>query len=367
MVIEKLTVLNFKNYDHAEFNFSKAINLITGLNGSGKTNLLDAIHYISLTKSAFNTQDVLNIQSGKPYFSIQSQISNGNEKHSVLCNLIKGQKKQIKVDKTLFTRASEYIGKFPAILITPYDTDLVREGSIERRRFFDTLISQIDQAYLQDLILYNQHLKQRNSALKIFYQTNRVDQDLIDYYNLKMLGLGEILFTIRKKFVEEFAPIFQKYYQVISHDKDDVSLRYQSHCLSENFEEEFTGSLERDIALQRTSKGIHKDDFLFEIKKVSLKNFGSQGQQKSFVIALKIAQYHIIKERKGFDPVLLLDDIFDKLDDERIHKLLELISSGMFGQIFITDASLERLQKYIGSISSEMIIFKIHNGSLIHE
>ena len=367
MVIEKLTVWNFKNYEHEEFLFSKAINLIKGLNGSGKTNLLDAIHYLSLTRSAFTTIDNLNIKTGKPFFSIQSQIISNEKTHVVFCNYVKGQKKEIKIDKVLYPKASDHIGKFPCILITPYDTDIIREGSLERRKFFDTLISQINHTYLQNLIEYNHYLKQRNIYLKEFAQNNKVDNNLLDFYNLKLIALAKIIHVVRKDFIEEFKGIFSKFYAFISSENDDVSLKYESHCQESDFEEKFLSSLERDIILQRTSIGTHKDDFVFKINQVPLKNFGSQGQQKSYVISLKIAQHQIIKLKKGFSPVLLLDDIFDKLDDQRINKFLELISSDIFGQIFITDASIDRLKIYLGNITSEIATFRIEKGTIVYE
>lgn len=366
MVIEKITLQNFKNYENAEFRFSPSMNLITGLNGSGKTNLLDAIYYICLTKSAFNNLDSNNVRMGSDFFSIHSKILKNEVTHSILCSYTKGQK-NIKLDRVLYKKSSEHIGRFPCVLIAPNDTDLVREGSEGRRRFFDSLISQLDQDFLQDLIQYSHLLKQRNSALKIFQTSNQIDQNLIDYYNIHMLSYGKSIHETRKKFIEEFEPLFIKYYQFLSEEKEAVSLKYQSHCESISFENDFYRSLQKDILLQRTTMGIHKDDFLFAIKNTPLKNFGSQGQQKSFVIALKIAQYEIIKNKKGFMPILLLDDIFDKLDDHRINKLLSLISSSLFGQLFITDARIDRLEKYIRSISREMSIFNISNGQLIHE
>lgn len=366
MVIEKLTLLNFKNYEAAELPFSPSVNLITGPNGSGKTNLLDALHYISMTKSAFPNQDSLNVKTGADYFSIHCRIQNAEGSSLVQCNYVKGQKKSVLLDKVPYKKVSEHIGKFPMVLMTPFDTDLVREGSEGRRNFFDSLISQLYGSFLQDLIRYAQLLKQRNSLLRIFHESGHTDLHLIDYYNIEIISLAKSIYAVRKDFLREFEPLFKRFYSILSNSGEEVALEYVSQCHQEDFEKQFVSALPKDILLQRTGMGIHKDDFVFILKGFPLKGFGSQGQQKSYVIALKIAQYEIIKMKKGFMPALLLDDIFDKLDDERINTLLAMVSSGMFGQLFITDARIDRMEKYLGNISTEMSIFKIHNGKVTH-
>jgi DNA replication and repair protein RecF len=365
MVIEKLTMLNFRNYEHVEFNFSPSVNLLTGLNGSGKTNMLDAIHYISLTRSAFNKQESNNVRMGTDFFSIRAQVSLKEEEYQVLCSFTNKEGKVLKVNKNICKKVSEHIGRFPVVLITPYDTDLIREGSEGRRKFFDAIISQLNPAYLKDLIVYSQLLKQRNAVLRSFYETGKTDLSLLEYFNKEMLRIGKDIFEARDKFMGEFIVLFYDNYQFLTSSSEEISLSYASEQRKATFEQEFIESLDRDIQFQRTTKGIHKDDYIFTIYGKSLKNYGSQGQQKSYILALKIAQYQLMIKYKGFKPVLLMDDIFDKLDTERISRLLALVSSSGFGQLFITDARIERSETYLREISSDLRIFKIHKGSIL--
>jgi DNA replication and repair protein RecF len=365
MYLEKISLLNFKNYEELALTFSKGVNFFTGSNGSGKTNLLDAIYYLSFSKSAFNSNDSQNIKHGADFFMIQGNYMRKGKKDQVQCNLIQGQKKALKLNNSTYDKFSEHIGQFPSVLINPYDTDLIREGSEERRKFFDSIISQIDHLYLNEIIKYNQILKQRNSLLKQFNEKNHIDNDLLDSYNTPLLQTGNYIYKRRKKFLDEFIPVFLTHYQNLSEKREEVKLTYFSQVEAENFEKDFAHSLKKDISLQRTSRGVHRDDFIFKIGEHPLKNLGSQGQQKSFVIALKLAQFEIIKKDKGIKPLLLLDDIFDKLDDKRINKIMEMVADHSFGQLFITDARINKSEKFFSQINSEVSIFKIDKGKVI--
>ncbi len=365
MFLEKIYLQNFKNHADLELKFSKKINFIAGLNGSGKTNLLDAIHYLSLTKSAFNNQDALSIKDNLDFFAIQGWLKSANgELFQVLCSQARGQKKNIKVNHQQYDRLYEHIGRFPVVMITPFDNDLVREGSEGRRKFFDTMISQVDQGYLALLMKYNHFLKQRNGLLKLNTEQGRVDMSLIEIYDQELLNIGGEIYGHRKNFMEEFETVFKHYYQQLTQDKEQPTFEYQSQLTLPDFEKKYKAALQKDLVLQRTTMGVHKDDFLFSIKNLPLKTHGSQGQQKSYVIALKLANYAIIKEKKNFFPLLLLDDIFEKLDEERILQLLTIVGGADFGQLFITDARVETSEKFFANMKSDLTIFNIRNESL---
>ncbi|HEY8401144.1 MAG TPA: DNA replication and repair protein RecF, partial [Cytophagaceae bacterium] len=267
--------MNFKNYESLDLSFSPYINIFTGSNGSGKTNLLDAIYYLSLTKSAFNSNDSLNIRHEQNFFSIQGNFVKESGNNLIQCDYT--GKKVLKNNKRPYDKLSDHIGEFPVVLITPYDTDLIREGSEERRRFVDTILSQINHSYLNELIHYNQALKQRNSLLKQFNEKKQIDKTLIGIYDQKLLKSGKILYNFRKEFIAEFLPLFYKHYENLSEKKENPGLEYVSQLHDTDFEAKFEKALEKDILLQRTTKGVHKDDFHFSINNHPLKSFGSQG------------------------------------------------------------------------------------------
>jgi DNA replication and repair protein RecF len=363
MYLENLSLLNFKNYQEVEMTFSEQINCLVGENGTGKTNLLDAIHYLCLTKSAFNSVDSQNIKHGEDFFMLKGILKKDNKKFQINCSLKTGQKKNFQVNKVSYKKISEHIGRFPVVMIAPDDTELIKEGSENRRKFFDGILSQLDQFYLNELIKYNNILKQRNSLLKQFNERNYFDKDIIESYDLQIFQSGSKIFVKRKLFLEKFIPVFDSHYKNISNSKEAVSLEYSSDLLEENFEEKYKKNIKKDILLQRTTKGIHKDDFIFKIGEHPLKKFGSQGQIKSFLIALKLAQFDCLKEEKEVPPLLLLDDIFDKLDELRIKKLIEMVARKSFGQIFLTDARPERTISIINTIDTDKKIYLINNGS----
>lgn len=367
MWLEKISLLNFKNYEVLDLQCSGQINCFVGENGSGKTNLLDAIYYLSLTKSAFSSTEAQNIRHGNTFFLIKGLIHKEEHDYLVQFSVQNGQRKIAKNNGANYDRISEHIGLFPVVLITPDDTDIIRGGSEIRRKFFDGLISQIDGEYLDNLLSYNHVLKQRNSLLKQFAENNSYDSDLLDSYSDQLLDFGAKIYAYRKAFVSSFFPTFIAHYNNISGQKETVKIHYQSDFASASYRKEFYQTYQKDLALQRTTKGIHKDDFDFEINEFPVKKYGSQGQQKSFVIALKLAQFDVIKNEKGIKPILLLDDIFDKLDDLRIAKLVEMVAQHSFGQLFVTDARPERTQTIFQQIDAERKVFTIQQGAVIYQ
>lgn len=341
--------------------FSSQINCFVGENGGGKTNLLDAIHYLSVTKSAFNTVDIQNIQHEQPFFLIKGTFIAGEKPHTIQCSLKRGQKKVVKHNRKAYEKISAHIGIFPVILIAPDDTGIIREGSEMRRKFFDGAISQLDPVYLENLIKYNHVLRQRNSLLRQFAERDYMDQDLLENYDDQLLRFGTDIHARRRQYIREYLPEFQRHYQNLSQGREQTGLQYESD-FARDPETIFSGSLKRDLALQRTTRGAHKDDFIFEIEGYPLKKFGSQGQQKSFLIALKLAQFDCVRAAKGYKPILLLDDIFDKLDEVRIRKLMEMVADHSFGQLFVTDARPERTVGIFDHIEGDIKIFDITKG-----
>ena len=364
MYLSRLQLQSFKNYTAQELNFSGGINCFVGKNGSGKTNLLDAIHYLSITKGAFNGVDSQNVRKGDPLFFIKGEWKGPKQTYQVQVAFQPGQKKVVKVDQKEYEKLADHIGRFPVVLIAPNDTDLVREGSEGRRKFFDSILSQLDPAYLENLMVYHHYLKQRNSLLKQYGDTRKLDKTLLEVYNGHLIRLGKLIYAQRSDFVRHFVELFSPRYQWLSGGVEQTEVIYLSELSDENWPQQFVKALDKDLALQRTTSGIHRDDFEFVLEGEPVKRFGSQGQQKSFVIALKLAQYDLLKAEKGFSPVLLLDDIFDKLDDDRIAKLMELVASDDFGQLFVTDARPERTLSLFRSLKKEKKLFKVKEGKV---
>tara|TARA_R110000796_G_scaffold96719_1_gene203078 strand:+ start:514047 stop:515147 length:1101 start_codon:yes stop_codon:yes gene_type:complete len=363
MHLESIGLNNFKNYESLKIDFSKEINCLVGKNGSGKTNLLDAIYYLCITKSAFNPQDNQCAFHGQDYFSLRGKIILSDRTHTLVCGLQLGKKKLIKLDEKPYKKASEHIGKFPVVLIAPNDTDVIRNGSEDRRRFFDGIISQTSQSYLNDLIQYNHVLKQRNSLLKQFADRDFFDGALLQQYTDQLIEIGQRIYQVRKNFTQAFRPLVQKHYALLSEESEQVALQYESD-FAQDIAALFKQNQKKDLILKRTNVGIHKDEFLFEMEGELIKKFGSQGQQKSYLIALKLAHFDYIFTETEIKPMLLLDDIFDKLDDFRITKLMEMVASDAFGQIFVTDARPERSQKIFEAIGHEVKFFEVEGGEI---
>ena len=348
MYLQKLTLNNFKNYTEASLDFSEKINCFVGDNGEGKTNLLDAIHYLSFCKSYFNNIDTQNILYDAPYFSILGTYQrNGDESDAVQCVQKRSQRKIFKINKKEYERLSEHIGLIPLVMISPFDSNMIYEGSDERRKYIDGVISQFDKYYLQDLINYNKALEQRNKLLKQFADNRHFEISALEIWDEQLIKYGIGIYSKRNEFIEQLIPIFSENYSNITGDKESVELTYDSQLKDKDFRELMSEALNKDKLMQYTTAGIHKDDISFMIEGKPLKKFGSQGQQKSFLIALKLAQFVYTKKMKGYKPILLFDDLFDKLDDSRVGKLISLVSSNFFGQIFITETHKDRNFKNI--------------------
>ncbi|WP_221394881.1 DNA replication/repair protein RecF [Dyadobacter sp. NIV53] len=359
MWLEKLHLTYFKNYEERAFVFGEHVNCLVGENGSGKTNLLDAIYFLTLTKSAFHNQDALGIRHANDFFILDGIFKDSDRNIQITCSFQRGQRKIFMADKKNYERLSDHIGLFPLVLIAPNDTDLIRDGSEERRRFFDGVLAQATPDYLNDFLQYNKILSQRNGLLKLFADRNYLDEDLLETYNEPLIELATRIYSHRRLFMDRFLPLFRKYYEFLSSGKEEVDVLYESEVASPDFPSDFRKHKARDLHAQRTGKGVHKDEYVFEIDSITLKKFGSQGQQKSFVIALKLAQFELLKIEKEKTPILLLDDIFDKLDDRRIHKLIDLIDTGFLGQVFITDARPERSQRILENVKADVRFFEI--------
>ncbi|WP_209329849.1 DNA replication/repair protein RecF [Lunatimonas salinarum] len=362
MYLKNIRLHQFKNYQEAHLDFSPDINCITGLNGAGKTNLLDAIHYLCLTRSAFSSVDLNQVQHGTDFFSIKGSFVTDDRKIEVLCAFERTKKKQLLVDGKATEKMSDHIGLIPVVLIAPDDTTLIRDGSEERRKFFDSILSQIDKAYLRDLIRYQHFLKQRNALLKIFHEEGRKDALLLEPYDAELLQLSANIHRRRTDFLTDYIPSLHKHYRELCSGQETVDIHYQSELSNPSFEKNFKHQLEKDILLKRTQSGIHKDDFAFTIDGYPLKKFGSQGQQKSFVLGLKLAQFEVVKQHKNRPPILLLDDIFDKLDDRRMEQLMRLVANKGFGQLFITDARPERSKAIFESLDMPAKFIPISEG-----
>lgn len=365
MYLKKISVINFKNIASQSFDFQEKINCFVGNNGVGKTNVLDAIYYLSYAKSYFNPIAVQNIRHGENFFVIEGDYELNNRSEKIVCSLKKGQKKLLKRNDTAYEKFSDHFGQFPLVIISPADRDLVLEGSEVRRKFIDGVIAQQNKSYLQDLISYNKILTQRNALLKYFAANRIFDADNLAIYNFQLAALGNRIFEVRKAFLKEFIPIFDAKYRLVSGEQEQVDLEYKSQLFDMDFDTLLEKSLDKDKILQYTTSGIHKDDLLFNIGIHPIKKFGSQGQQKSFLIALKLAQFDFIKNHTQIVPILLLDDIFDKLDEERVMHIINLVDNDDFGQIFITDTHSDRTENLIRKSKKPYQLFKLQPGAII--
>lgn len=344
--------------------FCPKFNCFVGNNGMGKTNLLDAIHYISFCKSFFNASDSQNIKYNQPFFAIQGWINKNGETHEIYCGVKRNHKKQFKHNKKEYERLSEHIGLYPLVMISPSDIELIWDGSEVCRRFMDSIISQYDKAYLEKLIACNHVLQQRNALLKHFHESRSFDSMSLEIWDDQLILHGEAIIHTRKAFLEEFIPLFNKNYQFISGSKEEVALVYESSLKDRPYRTVLLSSLDRDRAVHYTTTGPHRDDLDFKLMGNSLKKFASQGQQKSYLLALKLAQFEFIKEKKLTKPLLLLDDIYDKLDETRFRKLIELVSNDTFGQVFITDTHPARIRELFKQQQAEHLIYIVNNGEI---
>ncbi|WP_373073290.1 DNA replication/repair protein RecF [Zeaxanthinibacter enoshimensis] len=359
MFLKKISLVNYKNFDSREFEFDSKINAFVGANGIGKTNVLDAVYHLCFGKSYFNPISSQNIRHGEDFFMIEGIFQKEEREERIICSLKKGNKKVIKRNGKAYERFSDHIGLLPLVMISPADRDLIIEGSETRRKFMDGVIAQSDKDYLQALIHYNKVLMQRNSLLKYFTANHRFDPATLEVYNEQLSHYGTIIHERRKKFIAEFIDTFREQYRVISGGNEIVGLEYDSKLHEEDLQVLLKNNLEKDRALQYTSVGTHKDDLKFTIADHPIKKFGSQGQQKTFLIALKFAQFHFIKAHAATTPVLLLDDIFDKLDENRVKHIITLVEDDNFGQIFLSDTHRDRTEEIVKSIHQSYKIFTL--------
>jgi DNA replication and repair protein RecF len=359
MFLKRIALLNYKNLTDVNFEFDAKINCFVGKNGVGKTNVLDAIYHLAYGKSYFNPLALQNIRHGAEYFMIEGEFDKNNRPEQIVCSLKKGQKKILKRNGKLYEKFSDHIGFIPLVIISPSDSDLITEGSDTRRRFMDTVISQLDAEYLFQLIQYQKVLGQRNALLKYFALNFTYDHDTLSVYNEQLANLGQPLFEKRQAFVTEFTPIFQKHHQQITGQAEQVQLHYESDLFTTTLLDLLNNSINRDKQLQYTSTGIHKDDLAFLIDEHPIKKFGSQGQQKSFLIALKLAQFEFVKKQSGEKPILVLDDIFDKLDESRVGQLIAMVNQEEFGQLFISDTHAERTETIVKNTQQSYKLFHL--------
>ena len=359
MYLKKIALFNYKNFAEATFDFDAKINCFVGQNGVGKTNVLDAIYQLANGKSYFNAIAIQNIKHGEDFFVIDGEFEKANRVEQIVCSIKKGSKKILKRNGKPYDKFSEHIGFIPLVIISPADNDLIIEGSETRRKFLDSVICQLDSTYLKQLIAYQKVIVQRNALLKYFALNHVFDKDNLSIYDEQLQVLGTQIFEKRKLFISDFAPIFTKHHQQISDGAENVGLIYESRLFEQNILELLKNNLIKDRALQYTTVGVHKDDLCFQIDGFPIKKFGSQGQQKTFLIALKLAQFEFVKKRCGEKPLLLLDDIFDKLDEKRVTKIVEMVNNDDFGQLFISDTHHERTENIVKTAHQSYKIFKL--------
>lgn len=363
MVLQHLNILNYKNIREASLTFSGKLNCFVGLNGQGKTNLLDAIYLLSFTKSAFTSIDSQLITHDADMALVQGEYILDKEDgdtqcETISCGLKRGQKKQLRRGKKDYKRLIEHIGLLPLVMVSPEDQQLIAEGSDERRRFMDVVISQQNKQYLIDLTQYTHLLRQRNALLKQLADVVPTqDTGLISVFDEQMIPLAESIYAARHKFIEAFIPVFQEIYSYISDGKEQVSLRYISQLSERDLREWYPRTLQRDLILGWTSQGIHKDDIEMLLGDFPLKQVGSQGQQKTYLLSMKLAQALYLGK-----PLLLLDDIFDKLDATRVERIIELVQSDRFGQVFITDTDRQHLSSLISTSEDKACLFHVQDG-----
>jgi DNA replication and repair protein RecF len=359
MFLKKITLFNYKNFSEASFEFDTKINCFVGKNGIGKTNILDAIYHLSQGKSYFNPLAVQNIKHDEEFFVIDGEFEKNERIEQIVCSLKKGQKKILKRNGKLYDKLSEHIGLIPVVIISPADRDLIIEGSETRRKFIDSVISQLDKNYLQEIIKYQKIIVQRNALLKYFALNHVFESETLSIYNEQLNEIGQKIFERRKTFLDDFIPTFNHFYHEISSNSEKVQLVYQSSLFEKNMLSLLEENLSKDRALHYTSVGVHKDDLSFEIDGFPIKKFGSQGQQKSFLIALKLAQFDFLKKQSGEKPILLFDDIFDKLDESRVSKIVSMVNQEEFGQLFISDTHSERTENIVKQTHQSYKIFNL--------
>lgn len=351
MYLKNLTLVNFKNHRQSEFEFVDGINCFVGKNGTGKSNALDAIHYLSMCKSYINSVDKQNITFDENFFVVQGVFEKDDQDDSIYCGVKIGSKKIFRKNKVDYEKLADHIGLFPSVVISPYDRDLIAEGSDVRRKWMDAILSQIDRSYLETLVKYNKVVDQRNALLKQQFENGFFDRENMDVWNHQLEVYGVPIHQRRKQFIEEFVTLFQNYYYQIGESREQVVIEYKSHLNEKDFPALLERNARRDTMTQYTNGGVHKDDLLFMMNENLVKKIGSQGQQKTFLIALRLAQFDWLNNQMNLKPLFLLDDIFDKLDSFRVEKLIRLISDNHFGQVFISDTDKYRLEEIFQNVT----------------
>ena len=359
MHLKQLSLINYKNFESETFEFDSKINCLVGANGIGKTNVLDSIYHLSLGKSYFNPITSQNIKHHEDFFVIDGEFVKQDRTEKIVVSAKRGQKKVIKRNSKAYERFSEHVGLLPVVIISPADRDLITEGSDTRRKFMDGIISQNDKTYLDNLISYNKVLAQRNALLKYFAANRTFESSTLEVYNEQLSNYASEIFETRTLFLESFIPIFKERYQTISNNKEQVTISYKSQLKKGNLASLFEERLQKDLQRQYTTVGTHKDDLDFGIENHPIKKFGSQGQQKSFLIALKLAQDDFIKAKSKVNPILLLDDVFDKLDEQRVEQIVSLVSTGELGQLFISDTHPDRTEAVVKNTAQDYKMFRL--------
>ena len=371
MFLQKLKLTNFKNYATPSLNFTARVTAFVGSNGMGKTNLLDAIHYLCMTKSYFPVSDNDIIMKGSDFMRLEGDFLDKDNTTQTIAAKVQPRKKKIfECNGVVYETLAKHIGVLPVVMLAPDDTELIKEGSEARRRFLDNTLSQLDRDYLRFLLTYNKLLEQRNATLKKLSDNKHYFADdigsLLGVYEQQMLPCANYIHQKRTQFLADFSPIFKRFYNYIAGVDEKISIVYDSYLFKQDLKNIWLDTRSKDIILHRTTQGIHRDDLHFTLDDKPLKRFGSQGQLKSFITALKLAQYEMLKLNKQTIPILLLDDIFDKFDAQRLKNLLTLLESDNYGQIFLTDTHIERINDLQNLLKQPMQIFQIQNGNILN-
>lgn len=364
MHLNKLHLVNFKNYKQTEVEFHPDVNCLIGNNGQGKTNVLDAIYYLSMCKSYLNPIDSQNIHFGEAFFVIQGEWVKDKQPNNLYCGVKKGTKKVFKKNKVVYDKLSDHIGLFPVVMISPYDRNLISEGSEVRRKWMDGIISQTNKTYLQGLMKYYKILEQRNALLKKMSEFGFFQREDITIWNEQLVRFGQPIYEQRKTFLDTFIPVFRKFYALLSNNSETVNVSYKSQLENADFNVLLNENEKKDYRKEYTTVGIHKDDLIFEIGENPIKKYGSQGQQKTFLIALRLAQFEWLYQQTEIKPLMLLDDIFDKLDNLRVEKLMDMVSKKDFGQVFVTDTDAERVSKIFNNIAVSYAQYEINDNQI---
>lgn len=366
MFLDSISIIQFKNLKSPELFFSTNLNCFVGNNGSGKTNVLDAVHYLSLCKSAFSLTDAQAVNHADDFFVLEGRfVSDNGKKETITCSYKRSATKMVKRNGKEYDKLSEHIGLLPVVLVSPSDTVLIHDAADERRRFMNVFLSQIDKQYLNALVRYNQVLSQRNKLLKDGFSGDA--EEILEVLDIQLSELGTLIYRKRGELIAGMNPLAGEYYRILSDDGEPVELSYKSDLAKGDFFELLKGSREKDRLMGHTTAGVHRDDLNMRIAGYSIRKYGSQGQQKSFLIALKLAQFDLIQQSKGLKPILLLDDVFDKLDMQRVENLIRLVSDNRFGQIFITDSNKVRLEGILSGVTNDFSLFSVSGGEVIKQ